>query len=635
MIRGTSRAKIASIAVLSVMGWSTVQFKGSNDGYSSITLNSDTPSQLAFVEDEESFQRQSERPLESIEFSDGTSVTNDKFSNTPDNSAKSLDESTKDSEISKLTTTSNIDVSKIDPDIVKQEPVETLVDFKPTDSGDQSSDSGDQSSDSDNDLHMDNSSQHESSDSAVGDEDGHSDTTEGMDHNGQDASHINSYQTNLAMIRAQTARNTALDSSPYRNVPQAQLDISNSSSLLGLRSEYVSQSNHNLEKSFPVTSGGQFRVACEFSHFAYDDPLLYPDQPGAAHLHMYFGNTDVNAYSNVDTLIDSGSSTCNGKELNRTGYWAPAVIDGSGNARIPERVVVYYKGEGLANGAKRPIGGGAQVYKKGMANIAPSSNSVAEVSNQSGGAVGEVNYKCSNNFSAYPYATGVGEIPNCSGDFYDNTYGAPYPETRTVLEMEVKFWNCFPHGADVFDWRSWMPAGDARGGWFFSNCNGAGGGGSASADIYPNLSYFINYVVEPGEDTSQWYLSSDVDHMSLNSGGSLSGPRGSTHHADWWGGWHPTINEEWINNCVNFINPGIASGCGNGYLSDGGPDNTAPLPGRALKLRSEYDVIGDSSTYKKPMETLFNELCSPLNPGRDFTTAMSASYCKTDMTHNH
>ena len=152
------------------------------------------------------------------------------------------------------------------------------------------------------------------------------------------------YNSNLALIRSQSVRNRNHDGSPFRSTPQAALDTSSSSPLLGSRSAYLGNPNGNPEQAFPVSAGGQFRISCEFSHFAYDDPLVAPNDPGAAHLHMFFGNTDVNAYSTFSSLRDTGSSTCNGQELNRTGYWVPAMIDGDGNARIPERIVVYYKG---------------------------------------------------------------------------------------------------------------------------------------------------------------------------------------------------------------------------------------------------------------------------------------------------
>ena len=42
---------------------------------------------------------------------------------------------------------------------------------------------------------------------------------------------------------------------------------------------------------------GAFRIPCAYSHMAFDDPIVYPGRPGAAHLHTFFGNTGTNAAS--------------------------------------------------------------------------------------------------------------------------------------------------------------------------------------------------------------------------------------------------------------------------------------------------------------------------------------------------
>jgi hypothetical protein len=311
------------------------------------------------------------------------------------------------------------------------------------------------------------------------------------------------------------------------------------------------------------------------------------------------------------------------------------MIDGDGNVRIPERVVVYYKAAGTGNGKTQP-------FRPGMANIAPAPLSVPEVPTFDGGEGAEVNYKCSNNASAYQFADGVNEIPNCDGDFWFDTYGAPYPATRTVLEMEIKFWHCFDPTGAVDDWRQWKPSGPTRGSWFYGNCDGRGGQAPGAPplddkEFYPAVVYYVNYVVEPGDDTSDWFLSSDVDPASLISTDpeveptpSLLGLRGEMHHADWWGAWHPEINWEFLDRCVNYYRWPADSGCGFGYLSDGGPDNANPFDGRALRFRPQYDQVGDGSTYKVPLASLFTELCEPLGPAHGYTVPESGAHCLTD-----
>ncbi len=403
-----------------------------------------------------------------------------------------------------------------------------------------------------------------------------------------------SYEQNLQLIQNVSVRNTNHDGSPYRDVPQAELVIENH---LGPRSDYleIPDGVGHPEQSFPVDEGGQFRVACEFSHFAYDDPLVYPNQPGASHLHMFWGNTDANAYSTYESLRDSGSSTCNGQELNRTGYWAPAMIDAEGNARIPERIIVYYKGYGLAKER-------AEVYPPGAAMI--SRNEVHKASWNEGGTAppagsseqtSEFSFHCADMFrgARENYSE---TIPVCDGSKFN-------PDWRVTLEMHVKFPNCW-NREDPSNLDNW---GLARiGGWFYSECE--------ERATFPNIEYLIIYPLEYGETTEGWYLASDVNPVSRV----LDKAPGTTVHADWWGGWHPEINQQWIDNCTTYSTD-QPSGCGFGYLTDGGPDNQNPYPGPALKFRPQYE-----GPIKVPAAALFEELC-PANGTAG--SAAEAAYC--------
>ncbi len=402
------------------------------------------------------------------------------------------------------------------------------------------------------------------------------------------------YQQNLAMITKGSVRNRNLDGSSYRATPMASLPIGTTSPLLGPRSDYLNSAGGNPEPGFPTRGVGTFRTSCEFSHFAYDDPLVHPNKPGAAHLHMFWGNTDVNAYSTYDTLKDSGSSTCNGMELNRTGYWAPAMFDAQGNVRVPERIIVYYKGYGLAQGA-------SQVYPARAAMVI--TDKIHRTPDGQGG-VAEMNFLCSDQFRAQRTPASL-TIPVCDGSSAIKLWGSG----RAALEMHVKFPNCW-NGLDASKPENWVLA--RSGSWFYSNCVADG------TKTFPNIHYIIAYPLEPGETTAGWYLSSDVDPTTRT----RSKAGGSTVHADWWGGWHPTINKQWIDNCVNYRNNNQDHGCGFGYLTNGGPETNgaAPFPGPALKYRQQY--TGPS---KVAAATLYRELCPG---GSAISTATAAAYCR-------
>ena len=93
-----------------------------------------------------------------------------------------------------------------------------------------------------------------------------------------------------------------------------------------------------------VGDNGAFRVICKVSHMSNDDPLVYPNQPGAAHHHTFFGNTSTNAKSNLINMANTGNSTCDGGIANRSAYWIPSVINTSTNTPvIPDTAMFYYK----------------------------------------------------------------------------------------------------------------------------------------------------------------------------------------------------------------------------------------------------------------------------------------------------
>ena len=92
-------------------------------------------------------------------------------------------------------------------------------------------------------------------------------------------------------------------------------------------------------------SGGEFRIGCAYSHMSNDDPLVYPNQQGAAHHHTFFGNTSVNFKSDLNTFGAVGNSTCFGGIMNRSAYWVPSMINTETNEPIVpnDSALIYYK----------------------------------------------------------------------------------------------------------------------------------------------------------------------------------------------------------------------------------------------------------------------------------------------------
>lgn len=128
----------------------------------------------------------------------------------------------------------------------------------------------------------------------------------------------------------------------------------------------------------PQPTEGQFRIGCQWSHFGYNDPIVKHDMPGAAHLHMFWGNTNVDACtvsnkpsnpSDPFELSERGGGTCQGFEMNRSSYWMPALLDGGAVPRhviVPESIIIYYKSARYQD--VHPIPRGTQLVG---GNIAP------------------------------------------------------------------------------------------------------------------------------------------------------------------------------------------------------------------------------------------------------------------------
>ncbi|MEM7640407.1 MAG: DUF1996 domain-containing protein [Pseudomonadota bacterium] len=85
------------------------------------------------------------------------------------------------------------------------------------------------------------------------------------------------------------------------------------------------------------------RIYCVISHFSYDDPIIFPDGPGQAHLHMFWGNTATDAFTTSDSILSSGAGSCEGGVDYRVGAWIPAVFNAQDEVVVPEETFIYYK----------------------------------------------------------------------------------------------------------------------------------------------------------------------------------------------------------------------------------------------------------------------------------------------------
>jgi hypothetical protein len=251
---------------------------------------------------------------------------------------------------------------------------------------------------------------------------------------------------------------------------------------------------------------------------SYDDPIVYPGQSGAAHLHMFFGNTATDAFSTYESLRSSGSGTCQGGPLNRTGYWVPAMFNGSGKVVVPEYFELYYKGFGsradISSMGTNPNG------LRMIAGFDPANGSAIR-----------------------------GEW-SCAGGAKSTTI--PWCGSGQELKVELRFPMCWDgRSIDAADHRGHMAYGTGGGGWVTAQ-----GGCPASHPIHlPELTLFAVFAADG--NTSNWYLASDRMH-------GMSHPNGSTFHADWFGAWDPVVQETWTQECIREMRSCVWGEIGNG-----------------------------------------------------------------------
>lgn len=277
----------------------------------------------------------------------------------------------------------------------------------------------------------------------------------------------------------------------------------------------------------PNNSGdgiGAFRTVCDYSHMAFDDPIVKPGQPGAAHLHVFFGNTKTNAFSTVDTIANQGNSTCRGGIANRSSYWAPAMIDTrTGTPMAPRASNFYYKTgyNGIKPEEVKPFPVGLRILAGNPNNNRPADKSKWEDLH--------FGYSCIDGTDKFYGWTS--EIPNCP--------------VGSTLVMNINFPQCWDGvNLDSPDHQSHMSYTVDR------KC-------PATHPVpLVAITFNVDYQVKEVDAPKYWRLSSDVYDKTL--------PSGYSGHADWFFGWKKEVMESFIKNCDQ-----AAKDCASHMLGDG------------------------------------------------------------------
>ncbi|MEV6609338.1 DUF1996 domain-containing protein [Kutzneria sp. NPDC051319] len=93
-----------------------------------------------------------------------------------------------------------------------------------------------------------------------------------------------------------------------------------------------------------VVTHHEFQADCTITHHQPDDPIVFPNQPGASHDHTFLGNTTTNAATTLNSLLaaGTGATTCLAPD-DLSAYWFPTLYNGNQPILSTWSQVVYYK----------------------------------------------------------------------------------------------------------------------------------------------------------------------------------------------------------------------------------------------------------------------------------------------------
>ncbi len=321
---------------------------------------------------------------------------------------------------------------------------------------------------------------------------------------------------------------------------------------------------------------GGFRIFSYFSHFAFDDPIVYPGQGGRSHCHAFFGNTATRGVTTPVSIRTTGNSTSAGGTVNRSGYWVSCMVyvcDSlakitagcnwlrNGELQVPTAnsgLNVYYKshfGEELDTTGK-PSGywlfnNDTQPFPVGFRMIAGTPTATPANPHVSGGFSNQFVCNYTGDLETpYDWIPGTGGTTLCPAGTYLLKQNVRFPSCWNGVDLDSPTHNThvvFPSRVSESGYYTMLDSED----WFCP---------SSHPIVLPGVTFKLHYNYPGDTDIKFWRLSSDNYDTSKEAGRST--------HGDWFNGWDQTIMDEWVANCMvrgvdchdNVLGPAVTSG---------------------------------------------------------------------------
>jgi hypothetical protein len=319
---------------------------------------------------------------------------------------------------------------------------------------------------------------------------------------------------------------------------------------------YEPQLNPSAIPASNVPDLGAFRFDCGAGPVRADDPIVYPSQPGKSHLHQFFGNDSVTAYTTGTSLALTGHSTCGDPKsevpVNRSGYWIPALLNGLGSVIQPDEIGIYYKRWPSKDPHCNTQGGYPAAFNVEGVECRGIPTNIRfifgfNMLNPTQSPTGAVQFMCVEDLANYETMTQA--LNRCK------VKAAGTKVTHLIARIEApscwngKFLDSPDHRSHVA-YAAYGRNPDGSDGWGYLRCP------DTHPIVIPTFTATVNYTILPTDDTSKWSYSCDAV---------MGTAPGVCFHGDYWERWHPKVRAGWLAGCIEQDLNCVAGNMGNGF----------------------------------------------------------------------
>jgi len=327
---------------------------------------------------------------------------------------------------------------------------------------------------------------------------------------------------------------------------------------------------------------GIFRINCDFAHASYNDPIVFPGEENAAHLHRFYGNMLTDHTSTNESLFTSGESTCQGNLLNRSSYWVPSLLAPKYDQITGERELDS-NGDPAWQMVPAVVGNDDEAheifyYSAGVDDLESIQPIPVGLRIIAGDHMGQPGMEQDTSIVRWHCQTW--ESDDSSNPQFSSSIPECYAPDR--LRMDIFFPSCW-NGVDLdsADHKSHMAY----------PVNNGGPNGTVCPDTHPialvRPSFHYAFGVKPEVYDPQtlssmgWKLASDMYTANDDN------PGGMSLHGDWVNAWHPEAMQALLDNCIKQ-----ELDCHDGNLANG-----FRLSGTQPGSQEEPEVINGGAGY--------------------------------------